>query len=357
MLLARVVSVPTFSPLCDASHGCPPSGPVAAGSIQIGEEFDPRNLFGHARLPSVDQGCARSPTANAATARRTGRHQYGRTVFEYVSREVGGETGRFVESIWFARGQITGVRERIAPTGSTVAALVLGDPIRQTPDGAADVLVADTGFLIGPHDRPIVNEPLGETYCVGIVTTPVGCRPALGLAPATLRGRVVDLLSVWPRAGAVRRGLLTCRTPDTALDLIDATLSRPEPFDRTAFERCEAAVARLSAEPTRPVGDIAAELGVSHSHLDRQFTEQVGLSPRTLARTLRMRQLLESIDVHGAVGWADKAADLGWSDQAHLIRDFKRHTGVTPSEYVAAQRLTYDRDVAAESAGFVPEPM
>ncbi|MGI8627793.1 MAG: helix-turn-helix domain-containing protein [Geodermatophilaceae bacterium] len=278
-------------------------------------------------------------------------------MFEYVFREPGGETRRFVESIWFARGHITGVRERIAPTGSTVAAIVLGDPIRQTADGAAEALVADTGFLIGPHDRPIVNEPVGKTYCVGIVTTPVGCQPALGLAPATLRGRVVDLLSVWPRADDLRRVLLACGTPDEALDLVEATLRRPEPFERRAFERCEAAVARLSAEPTRPIADIAAELGVSHGHLDRQFTAQVGLSPRTLSRILRMRQLLESIDVHGAVGWADKAAELGWSDQAHLIRDFKRHIGVKPSEYVAAQRSTYDRDVAAESAGFVPEPM
>jgi hypothetical protein len=58
--------------------------------------------------------------------------QYGRAVFEYVPRRVGGETSRFVDWIWFARGRITGVRERIAPTGSTVAAVVLGDPIRQT---------------------------------------------------------------------------------------------------------------------------------------------------------------------------------------------------------------------------------
>ena len=94
---------------------------------------------------------------------------------------------------------------------------------------------------------------------------------------------------------------------------------------------------------------------MSHGHLDRQFTEQVGLSPRTLARILRMRRLLEEIDVHGSVGWADKAADLGWSDQAHLIRDFKRHTGVTPSEYLTAQRSTYDRAEADSSAGFVPE--
>lgn len=272
-----------------------------------------------------------------------------------MPRRVAGETSRFVEWTWFARGRIAGVRERIAPTGSTVAAVVLGDPIRQTPVGEDTALVAETGFLIGPHDRPIVNEPQGETFCVGIVTTPVGCRPALGLAPATLRGRVVDLLQAWPKAAGLRRELRTCRTPEEALDVVEATLRTPEPFDRHAFARCEAAVRQLSAEPTRPVTDIAAGLGVSHGHLDRQFTEQVGLSPRTLARILRMRRLLEEIDVHGSVGWADKAAELGWSDQAHLIRDFKRHTGVTPSQYLEAQRSTYDRTEAAISAGFVPE--
>jgi AraC-like DNA-binding protein len=272
-----------------------------------------------------------------------------------VPRRVGGETSRFVEWIWFARGRMTGVRERIAPTGSTVAAVVLGDPIRQTPVGECTALVADAGFLIGPHDRPIVNEPQGETFCVGIVTTPLGCRPTLGLAPVTLRGRVVDLLQAWPRAAGLRRELMTCRTPVEALDVVEAALRTPEPFDRHAIARCEAAVRQLSAEPTRPIADIAAGLGVSHGHLDRQFTDQVGLSPRTLARILRMRRLLEEIDVHGSVEWADKAAELGWSDQAHLIRDFKRHTGVTPSEYLAAQRSSYDRTEAATSAGFVPE--
>jgi methylphosphotriester-DNA--protein-cysteine methyltransferase len=281
--------------------------------------------------------------------------QYGLGVFEYVSRAAGGETGRFVESIWFARGRMAGARERIAPTGSTVAAVVLGDPIRQTPAGAGTPLVTATGFLIGPHDRPIVNEPQGETYCVGIVTTPVGCRPALGLAPATLRGRIADLLATWPRAATLRDALTTCRTPAEALDLVEETLRTPEPFDHNAFARCADAVRQLAEDPARPVAEIAATLGVTHGHLDRLFAGQVGLSPRTLARILRMRRLLAGIDVHGLVGWAAQAAALGWYDQAHLIRDFKRHTGVTPSAYVAAQRSTYDRAEAAASAGFVPE--
>jgi AraC-like DNA-binding protein len=116
-----------------------------------------------------------------------------------------------------------------------------------------------------------------------------------------------------PRALRLRGDLLSCRTPAEALDVAEVTLRTPEPFDRDAFARCEAAVAQLSADPTRTVVDIATELGVSHGHLDRQFTEHVGLSPRTFARILRMRRLLEEIEVYGSVGCADKAAELGWS--------------------------------------------
>ncbi len=275
-------------------------------------------------------------------------------MFEYVTREVGGEAGRFVELAWFARGRITGVRERIAPTGSTVAAVVLGDPIRLTAAGGASI-TAETGFLIGPHDRPVVNEPQGETYCVGVVTRPAGCRPVFGLAPAALKGQVLELFDAWPRGTALRLALSSCHSPQEALDLVESTLGTQEPFSRPAFARCTAAVAALTADPTRPVADIAAELGVSHGHLDRQFIEQVGLSPRTLARILRMRRLLDDIDVHETVAWADLAADLGWFDQAHLIRDFLRHTGVTPKEYAAVQRSTYSRAEAATSAGFVPD--
>jgi AraC-like DNA-binding protein len=200
-----------------------------------------------------------------------------------------------------------------------------------------------------------VNEPQGETYCVGIVTSPVGCRPCFALGPAGLRGRVLDLMEAWPRAAALRIALSSCRSPAEALDVVESTLRTSEPFGGAALARCEAAVEALSANPARPVADIAAALGVSHGHLDRQFTEQVGLSPRTLARILRMRRLLEHIDVYETVAWADLAAELGWFDQAHLIRDFQRHTGVTPAEYVAAQRATYARSETAASAGFVPD--
>lgn len=274
--------------------------------------------------------------------------------FTFVARRPAQPLGRFVESIWFARGQITYRRERIAPTGSTVAGIVLGSPIRQTPhDGAGEPFTATTGFLIGPHDRPIINEPTAETFCLGIVTTPVACRPVFGLDAAHLRGRVIDLERAWSPATTLRTALTGLSDPDELLAGVEASLWACLDPSVPGLDRCEAAVVALEEQPARSIALLAADLGVTHGHLDREFTRIVGLSPRTLARILRLRRLLEHIDVYGQVEWTSLAAELGWFDQAHLIRDFKRHTGVTPSEYQAAQRQLFVPEQAAP--GFVPD--
>lgn len=98
-------------------------------------------------------------------------------------RHPGGSLGRFVEVSGFARGTVPYACERIAPTGSSVSVVVLGAPIRQPPgDGRGEPLEARRGWLAGPHDRPVVNEALGETHAVGGVCTPIGsgCAGARG---------------------------------------------------------------------------------------------------------------------------------------------------------------------------------
>ncbi len=136
------------------------------------------------------------------------------------------------------------------------------------------------GFLIGPHDRPIVNEPTAETHCAGAVLRPAACQVVLGLAPSPLRGTVTELDHRWHR-GADVRARLTGRVddPETLLrdfaNLLSARLG-PEP---PGLRRCELAVAQIEADPARPIADIATEVGWSHAHLVRRFTSTVGLGP------------------------------------------------------------------------------
>lgn len=276
--------------------------------------------------------------------------------FDFVTREPGGRLGRFVQSVWHARGTVPYAREKIAPTGSTVAVFVLGDPIVQTPnDGKGEPFRAERGFLVGPHHRPSVNAPCGETFAVGIVCTPVGCEAVFDVRPSSLRGRVVDLETHWPAARALRGALLGASSADERLTLLIRHLETRAEVSIPGLERCATAVAMLEADPARPIADIAAELGVSHGYLDRQLARVVGSTPRALASLLRVRRLLQGLDVQQDPDWADLAAEHGWFDQGHLIRDFKRYTGVTPAHYIRAQRAFYSPVQGDDAAGFVPD--
>ena len=177
--------------------------------------------------------------------------------FAFTQRAPAGRLGRYVELVWHARGTIPYARERIAPTGSTVAGLVLGPPIRQTPAGGPAFL-AEAGFLIGPHDRPIVNEPTAETHCVAIVTTAIGCRAAFGTDPAPLRGRVVDLPAHWPAARSLGAELLRAGDAEELLDRSERVLAAGLDESDRGLDRCAAAVRLLEDSPARSVADVAA---------------------------------------------------------------------------------------------------
>jgi AraC-like DNA-binding protein len=276
--------------------------------------------------------------------------------FEFESRQPKGSLRPFVESVWFARGQMAHDRERIAPTGSSVAVIVLGSPIVQMPrNGAGPRFVAETGWLAGPHDGPVINAPTAETVAVGVVTTPVGCRAVFGVDPAPIRGRVVDLSAVWLPAVRLRARLLATVDLASSLEWVEAALLTGLDDSVPGWQRCADAVTILQADPRRRIAEVAGDLGITHAHLDREFVRLTGLTPRSLGRILRFRRLLHSLDIRAEVNWTDIAAYWGWFDQSHFIRDFKRHTGVTPSAYLAAQRAA--SAVGQQEPGFVPEVM
>ena len=91
------------------------------------------------------------------------------------------------------------------------------------------------------------------------------------------------------------------------------------------------------------VEQLAAAAGVSVRSLQRLFDTHVGASPSFVIRRWRIIEAAEA--ARAAVtggndwpGWSVVAAELGYADQAHLARDFRRHLGVPPSVYVSRNR-------------------
>lgn len=75
--------------------------------------------------------------------------------------------------------------------------------------------------------------------------------------------------------------------------------------------------------------------GYTERHLERKFKECIGLNPKKFGNVVRLHYFLKLLkDKSEDTNLTTICYDAGFSDQSHLIKDFKKHTGITPTEYV-----------------------
>jgi len=80
------------------------------------------------------------------------------------------------------------------------------------------------------------------------------------------------------------------------------------------------------------VEDIAKECGLSVRHYDRLFAEQTGMSPKLFARVRRFQLAMDAKRIAPNRSWMSVAHEFGYFDQMHMIRDFQRLGGNTPTQ-------------------------
>jgi len=94
----------------------------------------------------------------------------------------------------------------------------------------------------------------------------------------------------------------------------------------------------LPSGGTVPVRDVARNVGWSERHLSARFTREIGLRPKTAARVIRFqraRRVLQRNVGAGRPNIAGVAAECGYFDHAHLIRDWQQFTGLAPTDWIA----------------------
>jgi AraC-like DNA-binding protein len=75
------------------------------------------------------------------------------------------------------------------------------------------------------------------------------------------------------------------------------------------------------------VAELAEYCNLSERQLQRQFQKVIGVSPKTLARTIRFEEIRSRLMFSPETNLTDLAYEFGYTDQAHFIRDFKDFTG------------------------------
>jgi AraC-like DNA-binding protein len=147
----------------------------------------------------------------------------------------------------------------------------------------------------------------------------------------------VGLDQVWGPAGIeLHERLIEAPTMAARFSILENfLLSRPWSTVRR-HPSVAAALAAIEDNPSIRMADIRDLVGMSTKRLIALFRAEVGLSPKAYARIRRFQAALRLLGT-GTAG-ARVAADVGYFDQAHFVREFRSFIGMTPTQY-AEQRI------------------
>jgi AraC-like DNA-binding protein len=226
-------------------------------------------------------------------------------------------------------------RRREFPVPFVVMVIEFGPPLRLYEEGDPRRVVSHPGgFVGGLCEDFVVCEHDGFQQGIQINLTPVGARRLFNTPMSEFMAQVHPIRDVLPtRHRRLAERLQDIADWDQRFDLLDDTLADclHEPSVRTsvvswAVERIQEAGGALS------IRALSRELGYSGKHVISMFRDQVGIPPKLLARIVRFDRLIRHFRNGGGGAWSDLALEFGFYDQAHLVRDVRHFTGVTPTE-------------------------
>lgn len=231
------------------------------------------------------------------------------------------DLARFVEGFWSVRWELEGkpaFEQEILPYPCVSLAFEQG------------VLQVH-----GPGTRRFVAELSGSGRVTGVKFRPAGF---FAFASVPMRSLVDRVLPVDEATGR------PCPLPaDDQAKTVQATLEtflracQPQPHENSAL--VDQLIDAVQHDRAIARADQLARLaGMSVRSLHRLFERHVGVSPKWVVRRSRVQEAADRVARGERVDWASTAQELGYHDQAHLIRDFHAQVGFTPAAYARRQK-------------------
>lgn len=227
------------------------------------------------------------------------------------------EIRRWVKGYGCVRSMEPEVREALYPPRAEASLL-----IRWNGD---DVSVN----AIGPLTRARRKVHAAPSMYVRIVFCPGRSRELLGVPIRELADRVVPIDELWP-ANRLRDSLVGAKRSDSMALIEAALVERSRGCKATPKHDALMSHAIRSLDTSKGrVAIVARDLGLSERHLRRLFLDEVGMTPKHYARIARLQRVMSQ----PSSPWIIAAADAGFHDQAHLIREFRDLLDVTPAAF------------------------
>ena len=201
--------------------------------------------------------------------------------------------------------------------------------------GVSDLWEGSTpGHVIGPMSGARRSSTGNDLVQMGAYFRAAHSSFFTGVSPREFQDKIVPLEDLWGSRGRSLEARLYEQSDELRrIELLESALlscvasapGRTDTIDIAGLAHW------ISMNGGRlPLSVLAGHAGVSRQYFARVFHDRVGLTPKLYSRLARFKAGLARIS-NGDINWAQTALDLGYSDQSHMIAEFREFSGRTPA--------------------------
>jgi AraC-like DNA-binding protein len=236
-----------------------------------------------------------------------------------------------IKSFWYVSldfGDLTSDFE-ILPDGNAEIIFHFGSPCSVNTTSGLQPLPSP--FLMGLLNQPVLLHAQNRVEVIGIKCYPWTVFELLGL-PSGQGGVRVFEHPIAQLHASLSALVLAGKIPEALMEVIQYFL-RARIQVATNGLLTKAGVAMSEANGTLPVSQVAAAAHATVRTLERKFKQAAGYTVKDVSGLMRFEQVRNHLLLHPDANLAGLAQEMGYTDQAHLSREFRRYSGTTPAAF------------------------
>ncbi|MFM8740935.1 MAG: DUF6597 domain-containing transcriptional factor, partial [Cytophagales bacterium] len=233
------------------------------------------------------------------------------------------ELKEFVKRYWTLDGEKENIplKNTIVPDGTMKLIFHYGDTYKHHSQNG-NTIVLPKCFLIGQLTKPYVIEPTGVTGSFVVQFTPNGFLPFTSIPIKEMENTAVPVEMLFGEDGKkLGYQILNANSTSDRIQIIETFLLKELADKKTIDNIVKSTVETIFATNGHfSVNEFSKSNNINRRQLARKFSSAIGLSPKQLAKTIRIQATLKVLLNEEVTSLTDLAYESEYFDQAHFIK-------------------------------------
>lgn len=240
----------------------------------------------------------------------------------------------FVRYYWILRVTADGiVSQRTLPTGCV--SLIFHRKERLFSSNLSDL--QPRSFICGQETVFSDVSSIGETEMIVVVFQPHTSKLFFNHPISLFRNLNISIIEIEDKELIeLSNRIEDSMNNETCIKFVESFLLNKIIVNTSYYlPRLSEVIKSINSTPNISTKELAHIACLSEKQFSRVFSDNIGLSPKEFSRIIRIQRALYILQNSPRINFAQLAYDCGYTDQSHMIKEFKQFSGYTPKEFLS----------------------